>query len=78
MDLIGDGGESSARGTRALALSSEFCTVQVLEGPKKLSALQNSEVSTFGSNLKSCINGASIRRVSSGLISKVAAFGSVR
>ena len=48
------------------------------DGGKKLSTLRHSEVSRFGSNLKSCINGASIGRVSSGLVSKVAAFGSVR
>ena len=39
-------------------LSSEFC--MVLEEPKKLSALWNSEPSAFGSILKYCINGTSI------------------
>ena len=37
----------------ASALTSEFCTVQVLEGLKTcLSALRNSKVSAFGSILK--------------------------
>jgi len=49
-------------------LSSEFCTVQVLEGPKKLSASRNNKVSAFGSILKYCINGASTRTVSGGRI----------
>ena len=44
------------KGMRASALSSEFCMVQVLKGPKNLSALRNSEVSAFGSILKYCIN----------------------
>ena len=48
------------KGMRASALSSEFCTVQVLKGPKNLSALRNSEVSAFGSILKYYINSASI------------------
>ena len=38
------------------ALSSEFCTVQVLERPKNLSTLTNSKMSAFGSILKHCIN----------------------
>ena len=37
-----------ARGLPASALSSEFCTVQELEGPKNRSALRNSEVSSLG------------------------------
>ena len=48
------------------ALSSEFCTVQVLEGPKNLFTLRNSEVSAFGSILKYCINNASVGTASSG------------
>ena len=48
------------KGMRASALSSEFCTVQVLKGPKNLSALRNSEVSEFRSILKYCINSAPI------------------
>ena len=39
--------QSCAIGLPASALSSEFCTVQVLVGPQNLSALRNSEVSTF-------------------------------
>jgi len=59
-------------------LSSEFCTVQVLEGLKKLSALRNVEVCDFGSILKYCINSASIGTASSGHTSEVVAIGSIR
>ena len=58
------GGQSCIKGMRASALSSEFCTVQVLKGPKNLSALRNSEVSAFGSIFKYCINSASIETAS--------------
>ena len=58
------GGQSCIKGMRASALLSEFCTVQVLKGPKNLSALRNSEVSAFGSILKYCINSASIETAS--------------
>ena len=57
------------------ALSSEFCTVQVLEGLKNLSALRNSIVSAFGSILKYCINGTSIGTASSGHVSEGTAIG---
>ena len=40
--------------------------VHFLEGPNNLSALWNSEVSTFGSILKYCIIRTSIRTASSG------------
>ena len=52
-------------------------TNQVLEGPKKLSAFWNSEVSGFGSILEYCINSASTGTASSGRISEVAAIESV-
>ena len=58
------GGQSCIKGMRASTLSSEFCTVQVLKGPKNLSALRNSEVSAFGSILKYCINSTSIETAS--------------
>ena len=35
------------RARQASALSSEFCTIQVLKGPKNLLALRNSGVSAF-------------------------------
>ena len=54
---------------------SEFSTVQVLQWPKNLFALCNSEVSTFGSILKYCFNSALIGTVPSGHVSKVAAIG---
>lgn len=41
-------GHCAEAGMPASTLSSRFCTVQVLEGPKNLSSLQNSEVSAFG------------------------------
>ena len=58
-------------------LSSEFCTVEVLEGPKNLarSTLWNSKESAFGSILKYCINDAPIKTTSSGCISEVATTG---
>ena len=37
--------------------SSEFCTVQLHEGPINLSTLQNSDVSTFQGLLCTCIMG---------------------
>ena len=40
-------GQSCVRVLPASALLSEFCTVQVLAGLQKLSALRNSEVSAF-------------------------------
>ena len=40
-------GQSCVRDLLASALSSEFCTVQVLAGPQNLSASRNSEVSAF-------------------------------
>ena len=46
-ESISGAGQSCAKGMPAFALSSEFCTVQVLAGPQNLSALQNSEVSAF-------------------------------
>ena len=46
-ESISGAGQSSVRGQPASALSSEFCTVQVLTGPQNLSALRNSEVSAF-------------------------------
>ena len=35
------------RGMQASVLLSEFCTVQVLEGPKNMFALRNRDVSAF-------------------------------
>ena len=49
MSSCSDGGQSGVRGIRVSTLLSEFCIIQVLEGPKKPSALQNSKVSIFGS-----------------------------
>ena len=46
-ESISGAGQFCARGLSVSALSSEFCTVQVLAGPQNLSALQNSEVSAF-------------------------------
>ena len=46
-ESISGAGQSCARGLPASALSSEFCTVQVLTEPQNLSALRNSEVSAF-------------------------------
>ena len=63
VESISGAGQSCARGMPASALSSEFCTVHILEGPKNLSALQNSKVSAFGSILKyNFINSASSGR----------------
>lgn len=67
--------QSCARGMPPPALSSEFCAVQVLEGPNYLSTLWNSEASAFGSDLKYRINGASIRTASSGCVSETTAIG---
>ena len=75
IESISHVGQTCMRGMPASSLSSEFCTVQVLEVPNKLFTLQNSKVPTLGSILKYCINGASIGTVSSGLISKVTAIG---
>ena len=46
-ELISSTGQSCARGLLTSALSSEFCSVQVLVGLQNLSALWNSEVSAF-------------------------------
>ena len=51
-ESISGAGQSCARGLPASALSSEFCTVQVLVGPQNLSALRNSEVSAFRRAIK--------------------------
>ena len=51
------------KGKQVSILSSKFCTVQVLVGPKNLSAFK---VSGFGSILKYCINSTSIETLSSG------------
>ena len=75
-ESISSARQSYARGMPASTLSSEICTVQVLEGPKNLSALQNSELPAFGSIFLNIVfNGTSIGTVSNGRISKVAAIG---
>ena len=63
------------RSMPASTLSSEFCTVKILEGPKNLSALWNSKESAFGSIHKYSINDAPIKTTSSGCISEVATTG---
>ena len=44
---ISHGRQTCVRREWASALSNELCTVQVLKGPKNMSALRNSGVSTF-------------------------------
>ena len=51
-ESISGAGQYCARGLPVSALSSEFCTVQVLAGPQNLSALQSSEVSAFRRAIK--------------------------
>ena len=60
VESISGAGQSCAGGMQVFMLLSEFRTVQVLKGPKNLSASRNSEASAFGSILKYCINGSSI------------------
>ena len=69
VESISGAGQPCVRCMPTSALTSELCTVKALEGPKNLSALQNSEVSAFGSTLSLS---ASIRTASSGPVSKVA------
>ena len=75
LQSISGAGKSCGRGMPVSTISSKFCTVQVVERPKNLSALWNSKVSAFGSILKYYIISVSISTTSSGCVSKVAAIG---
>ena len=72
VETISGGGQSCMRGMQVSTVSSKFCVVQGTSITKNLSTLQNSKVSTFGSFLRYCINGASIGTASSGCVSKMA------
>ena len=57
IDLFSSGGQPCIRGMQRSPLSSEYCTVHVLEGLKNLSALWNSGVFAFQGLQCMAVNG---------------------